>query len=161
MAETHLDGPLVPPAPPGAVNTRIMRWEGGQPVVRDVPMLTKTQIQEIGAAALALPYSEPGDALAIELGLQPSEFYGRPLYEVMKIKQAREAARTGDTAIIESIEDRVVGKPKQSVESHSIKETYEEYLARISREDALPVRALPIQDAEVVAPAADPLEDLL
>ena len=139
----HLDGgPPVPGDPKDrglvAVNTRIVTWENGAPVVKDVPMFTPAQVVDIGAAAVAQPYSEPGDELAIELGLPPSEFYGRPLLEVMKIKQAREAARTGDASLVGAIEDRLVGKPKQTSESKNlnINGTYEDFLRGVAQKEA-------------------------
>lgn len=142
-------GPLV------AVNRQIMGWdEKGMPIVLSVPTLTPTQINDIGAAAIAQPYSEPGDELALELGLPPSEFYGRPLMEVMLIKQARHAAYTGDKDEVEAILDRRLGKPKSIAENHNINETYEGALKRIHTKTVTPPS---IQDAEIIPSPVDEL----
>lgn len=158
MAETHLDK-SVNSLPPGPVVPRrqIVTWKDGAPVVEAVPQLTPKTINDIGAAAVAQLYEHPDDALALELGLPPSEFYGMTLMEVMLIKQAREAARTGATDEVEAILDRRLGKPKQSVEKHVVTETYEEALARISKAAATTARPV-VMDAEVVDPN---VEDLL
>lgn len=96
-------------------------------------MLSPEQIKDVGAAAVTELYKEPDDDLALELGLPTSEFYGRPLIEVMLVRQARNAARTGDKDEVEAILDRRLGKPKATVESHSTTETYEQYLERIGK----------------------------
>ena len=164
MSATHLDGgrsyqPVVSASP---IPRRIVVFEGGVPVVKDSPLVTPAVIKEIGAAALAELYAEPGDALAVELGLPPSEFYGRPLVEVMLIRQARNAARTGDMAEVEAILDRQLGKPKTTAENHNITESYEDALNRIgAAEDARRVQEARPIDAEVVPAAREPWEDLI
>ena len=128
------------------------------PVVKGVPMLSRSQIVELGAAAVTELYSEPGDDLAIELGLPPSEFYGRPLLEVMLVRQARNAARTGDRDEVEAILDRRLGKPKTTAENHNISETYEEALHRIAEAERSRVlgQALPVPSVPLV-PSANPV----
>jgi len=118
-----------------------------------VPFLTPKQIDEVAAAAVMTPYEEPGDQFAIEMGMLPSEFYGRPLIEVMLIRQARHAAHTGDKDYVEAILDRRLGRPKTTIESHSIHETYAQALERIGQteiqkrfENAEPVEVIPSMD---------------
>ena len=135
---------------------QLVTWENGSPVVKNVPMVTPGVLNDLGSAALAELYSEPGDELALEMGLPPSEFYGRPLAEVMLIKQARNAARDGNTEDIEAILDRRLGKPKATLESHSVTESYEQYLKRIAAsETAERVAAAQPIDAEVAPPWED------
>lgn len=130
-------------------------------MVKEVPLVTAALVKDIQKAALAELYSEPDDELAIELGLPPSEFYGRPLIEVMLIRQARRAARTGDKDEVEAIRDRLEGKPKTTSENHNITESYEDALTRIGKNEAARRAAAPvIVDAEVV-PAREPWEDLI
>ena len=121
------------PLPPGAVSRRLVVFEMGVPVVKEVAIITAPLVKEIQAAALAEPYAEPDDLLAVELGLPPSEFYGRPLIEVMLIKQARRAAATGESDLVEAIRDRMEGKPKTTSENHNISESYEDALKRIAQ----------------------------
>jgi hypothetical protein len=149
VAETHLDGGNQPPAPgsPGAgslipVNQRIVTWDAqGNPLVRNQQVFTKAQVSEIAMAAASERYVSADDELAVELGIPPSEYYGLTNLEVMLIKQARWAATSGETDVIEKVLDRLIGRPKQTSESHSIVETYEEALKRIGGK---------IVDAEVV-----------
>ena len=159
MGATHLEGgrsfnPVVSATP---IPRRIVVFEGGVPVVKDAPLVTAAVVKEIGAAALAELYAEPGDLLALELGLPPSEFYGRPLIEVMLVRQARNAARTGDMAEVEAILDRQLGKPKTTSENHHITESYEDALKRIgASEDAARVAA-----ARPIDAVAEPWEELV
>ena len=141
---------------------RLVVFEGGVPVVKEVPLVTAALVKDIQKAALAELYAEPDDELAIELGLPPSEFYGRPLIEVMLVRQARHAARTGDKDEVEAIRDRLEGKPKTTSENHNISESYEDALSRIGKaEDARRAKAATsIVEAEVVAPR-EPWEDLI
>lgn len=123
--------------------------------------MTPAVIREVGAAALAELYCTPEDLLAIELGLPPSEFYGRPLIEVMLIRQARLAAATGESSLVEAILDRQVGKPKTTSENHNINESYEDACRRIGVEEERrrAAEATPIVN---LAPAPNPVwEDLL
>ena len=154
--EKHLDGDGLtpPPSAPGGgalvpIQQRIVSWDvDGNPVVRSVSVFTKAQVSEIAMAAASLPYVDPNDELAVTLGLPPSEFHGKTNLEVMLIRQARWAAESGDTDVIDKVLDRLVGKPKQSVESHTISETYDQALQRIARAAAA---AKPVViDAETV-----------
>lgn len=164
MDAPHLAGPRTPPPSTqlAPIPRRLVVFEGGVPVVKEVPLVTAALVKDIQKAALAELYSEPGDELAIEMGLPPSEFYGRPLVEVMLVRQARHAARTGDKDEVEAIRDRLEGKPKTTSENHNITESYEDALARIGKaEDARRVAsATPIVEAEIV-PAREPWEDLI
>ena len=138
MGETHLDHHVVAIAPSLVpVTRRIVSWDAdGNPVVQNVPMLTKSQIIDIVAAAVSQPYSSPDDELAVELGLPPSEFHGATLMEVMLVKAAREAAETGDPDMVEKLLDRLLGKPKQTSEVLKTVATYEERLREIGAQRA-------------------------
>lgn len=138
---------------------QLIVWEGGVPVVRNVPLVTPAQIKDLHAAALTQIYVEPDDHLKLEMGLPPSRFYGLTLLEVMLIRRAERAAASGDKDEVESILDRELGKPKTTAEVHSTTETYEQMLKRIGKEEeerrikaAKPIEA-EIADAEVVGEA--------
>lgn len=132
------------------VNRRIVVFDAvsGRPVVQNVPMLTKAQVAEIALAAASQLYVDPNDESALELGLPPSEFYGMTNLEVMLIKQARNAALTGDSDMVEKILDRLIGKPKQTSEIAKTV-TYEGYLTQIAQKvmDATPVE--PIEEENI------------
>lgn len=120
--------------------------------------MTPAIIKDVHKAALAEAYSEPDDALAIELGLPPSEFYGRTLLEVMLIRRARGAARLAalEPERVDAILDRELGKPKTTSENHNINESYEHALGRIRAQEppAAAPASVPV-DAELVTPPAD------
>jgi len=129
---------------------QLIVWEGGVPVVKNVPLLTPGKIKDLHTAAVMQFYSTPDDELAIEMGLPPSRFYGLTLLEVMLIKQAEGAARSGDRDDVEAIRDRLEGKPKTTAEVHSVSETYEQALNRIARELEVKRVKAAVVEAEVV-----------
>jgi hypothetical protein len=97
-------------------------------------MLTKPQIETLAAVALSLPYDDP-------LGLDP-EFDGMTNAEVMMVRMARKAA-AGDLSVASELLDRVLGRPKQSVESKSLNLTYEDFLKEAARLAAVPTEPPP------------------
>ena len=135
-----------------AINRRIVGWnpQTGSPEITNVPMLTKAQIVDIVAAAVSLPYKEPGDDLAVELGLPPSEFYGMTNMEVMLIRLSRAAAATGSREDVETLLDRLLGRPHATSETIKTTMTYEDRLKDIQRrrmERAIPVAG---KSAEII-----------
>lgn len=161
--KTHLDGANDGPAPgsPGAglvaINQRLVTWDAaGNPVVKNVAVFTRANVSELAMAAASQPYVTADDELAVSLGLPPSEFYGMTNLEVMLLKQARWAATSGETAVIEKVLDRLIGRPKTTAETHTITETYEQALTRISKKTQLARGTV-----TVLPPArAETLEDL-
>jgi hypothetical protein len=125
----------------------------GQPVVQAVPMFTREQVADIIVAAATDLY----DADAV---LEP-EFVGKTNLEVMVLKRTRRAARSGDMDEVESLLDRIVGKPKTTAEVTKKVITYEDALREIQRRAPAPARAeeQPIQEAQVVDDS--PLADIL
>lgn len=155
MPETHLDAREPPvPGTPGAgglvpVLQRIVTWDSqGNPLVRNHAVFTKIQVSDIAMAAASALHVDPDDELAVALGLPPSEFYGMSNLEVMLIKQARWAAKSGETDVIEHVLDRLIGRPKQVSESKSLELTYEDYLKEVGRREAK--RAQPSVEAEIL-----------
>ena len=172
MDETSAGRPSensVPALRSTTIQRRMIAWTPeGLPVPVSVPMLSKAGIEELATAALSLPYKiEPLVLTDIPPSASPAEkariqkendalekaheseleFEGRTNAEVMIVKLARAAAR-GDKDATASMLDRVLGKPKQSVESKSMKLTYEDYLKEMARSSAASVS--PTEDAEVV-----------
>jgi hypothetical protein len=164
MAETENGGKRgdalpVPALGQTTIQRRMIAWTPeGLPVPVSVPMLSKAGIEELATAALSLPYKiEPLALVDIPASAPPElqsrlqiendaaekayeaelEFQGMTNAEVMIVKLARAAAR-GDKDATASMLDRVLGKPKQSVESKSMKLTYEDYLKEMARTSVLP-----------------------
>lgn len=165
MSAPHLEGAGLPP-PPGApggnalsvVTRRITQWENGVPVVRDVPMLTKSQIVDTIAAVVSLPYYDPQDDLAVEMGLKPSRFWGMTNAEAMITRLVESAAKSGDKDEVEKILDRLLGKPKQTSETIKTTLTYEDRLKEIAARRALAATPAkdgaspPVVEAEIIPP---------
>lgn len=144
------ENPSAAPTSAPVVQQRLVVFENGMPVVTTQPYIPKAKIQQIALQALSLPYTDDNDELAIEMGLPPSEFYGRPLIEVMLIKRTRAAARTGDDDKIERTLDRAIGKPKTSSENVNLNGSYEDFL-KAAAELMKPKGPRPVEDAEIVA----------
>lgn len=137
-----------PTPEPGAltVQRRLVAWDPTTqaPTVKTVPMIPKSEIHNLAQAALSLPYHDP-------IGLEP-EFAGMTNAEVMVIKLSREAARTGDSSLIETLLDRVLGKPKQSAEVLQVRANYEDYLKELAAKHPAPIPAAaePAPPGEVI-----------
>ncbi|MDP7429978.1 MAG: hypothetical protein QGG97_00350 [Flavobacteriales bacterium] len=91
-------------------------------------MITKEVLVDLPVAALSLPYERSEKDVFLE---KDSEFEGMTNAEVMNVRLARNAAK-GDMDAIKTLQDRVLGKPKQQIESRSITETYTQYLERLA-----------------------------
>jgi hypothetical protein len=125
--EEALPPPLTDFAPV-VINRRMIVWgKDGLPAPATTPLITKPQIEALVSASLSLPYD--GD----KLGLEP-EFDGLTNVEVMMIRMARGAAN-GDLELAKELLDRVLGKPKQSVESKSLSLSYEDFLNEVARKN--------------------------
>lgn len=130
---------------------QLVVWEGGVPVVKNIPLITAVQVKDLHAAALTQLYSEPDDDLKIEMGLPPSRFFGMTLIEVMLIRRAENTARSGNSDDVEKILDRELGKAVARSENHNVNETYDQALKRIAATEnaKAKIKSAPI-DTEVV-----------
>lgn len=125
-------------SPVATIQRRIVVWVDGAPVLASVPLVTKQTLNDLYLAAAAQPYiANPHDP-------QDAQYEGLTCAEVMVRKQIILAARTGDAEIVM---DRLLGRPKQTVESTKLSLTYEDKLKEIARQESLRVPAHPI-DAE-------------
>jgi hypothetical protein len=106
-------------------------WDNGIPIIGYREMLTKEVVADLPLAALSARY-ERSD-LEIELGINES-FEGMTLAEVMHIRLARKAAN-GDMTAIKLLQDRILGKPKQQIESKKLTMTYADYLEEITSKE--------------------------
>lgn len=168
----------------GTVNRRIIVWgPDGMPAPSAAPMITKPALESLAGVALSLPYKIK-DKVPFELTVplpvdasqaaknqrevdlqraeyeweQDQEFAGLTNAEVMIIRLARAAAE-GNLASIESMLDRALGRPKQSMETKSLTMSYADVLkekaARLRQNEALAAAAT--VDAEVVQPPSPPV----
>jgi len=154
----------------------------GVPRPVSVPLLTKQSVEDLAVAALSLPYKIPPappplDPLSLELPTaeykerlrehnEGLEFIGMSNAEVMIVKLAR-AAAAGSMQATETLLDRVLGRPKQSLESKSMTMTYADVLKeKAARAEAVDVLAEVARRTEdnSFPPAPeleDPLKDLM
>lgn len=122
--------PGAPAAPVSVVLRRLVVWgPDGTPVLTTEPVITKAQINDLYMAAAAQPYvPDPHNP-------QDAQYAGLTCAEVIVRKQIILAARTGEA---ETVMDRLVGRPKQSVESTKLTLTYEDTLKEIARKAGIP-----------------------
>lgn len=130
-----------------AVLRRLVTWDAdGNPVVTTEKQLNKGALQDLYMVAAAQPYVvDPHDP-------QDAQYEGMTCAEVMVRKQTQTAARLGDAEVVM---DRLLGRPKQSVESTKLTLTYEDTLKEIARKELLKgnlpdksiyARAIPAED---------------
>lgn len=137
-------------------NTDDMNYEGGQlfewvegmPRPRRKRAMGKEQIQAIHNAAAALPYKGVWNPLTQRFE-QELDYEGLTQAEVAILKQWEKASQ-GDTKAYEKLMDRMLGKPKQAVETVSMKLSYQEVLDLMSERD--------VQEGIVVDVPSSPLD---
>lgn len=114
----------------GLIKATAIQWVQGvpEPVYRNI---TPKSVKELATTALSMPYVGVYDE---ELGMHviEPEFEGMSNAEVMWVKVARKAA-DGELEATKIILDRVLGKPKQSIESTTMSLTYPEFLEMLSK----------------------------
>jgi hypothetical protein len=119
--------PEHPPVAPVTTGGKLIRWVNGQPVPTYAPPLNKDQMSNLITAALSTEYKGDLDPVTGEPYNFNIRFTGMTCAEVMAIRLAEKAA-AGDSKSITEILDRILGKPKQSVESVGVKMNYRDYL---------------------------------
>lgn len=109
-----------------------IKWVNGmpEPAYKDI---NPSSVKQLATTALSLPYEGEYNE---ELGMNIIEarFEGMSNAEVMWVRMAERAAQ-GDLDAAKILLDRVLGKPKQSVESTSMSLTYPEYLELMAKKD--------------------------
>lgn len=93
----------------------------------NVTSITRQQAQDGYLAVGGLMYQGVWDPDLLKWVMDDPRYEGRTVQEVITMKHA-EKALTGDLAAINSWQDRVLGKPKQSVEAVSVGVSFTEYL---------------------------------
>lgn len=134
--------PLIkePPAYPAPASTKAyvepyMTIENGVPVKKHRVVMKKEDIQEMKYHAAQQMYVGDWDPIAQDYVVD-ERYVGMTKLEVAQHKQMDAAAR-GDLKALEQIEDRVLGKPKQQVESVQISATLEDFLEKVAQQEGL------------------------
>ena len=112
-----------------------MTIENGVPVKKCRVVMKKEDIQEMKFHAASQMYVGDWDPVAQDY-IVDERYVGMTKLEVAQHKQMDAAAR-GDGQALEKIEDRLMGKPKQQVESVQISATLEDFLARVAEQEGL------------------------
>lgn len=122
---TTFDGPITKHF------TKTIEWVDGRPRPAYREIISKRAVEELHTTAFSLPYERL--PLEIELGID-EDLEGMTNGEVMVIRQARLAA-SGDSIAYNMLLDRILGKPKQSVEAKTLSLTYQDYLQELARDE--------------------------
>ena len=101
-------------------------------------MINKEAVSQLPLTVLSLPYKRT--QLEKDLGMD-KEFEGMSNAEVAMIRLA-EAASRGSYKAIDMLQDRIIGKPKISVENKNINLTYEDLLDAIVKKEEKDVEDL-------------------
>jgi len=114
------------------VKRTMIKWVNGMPEPA-YENISPQSVKQLATSALSLPYEGEYDE---DLGIKVVEerFAGMSNAEVMWVRIAEKAA-AGDLSAAGLILDRVLGKPKQSVESTSMTLSYPEYLELIAKQE--------------------------
>lgn len=161
-----------------AVNRRVIAWTPeGLPVPTSQPLISRRGIEELASVALSLPYVVPepeypqepdaeasvavraryeADCLALRTRYtaECEKFAGMTNVEAMMVRKAEKAAN-GDDGAANDLLDRVLGKPKQSVESKTLNLTYEDLLKEKASQAASHIVDAEVVRVEPAAPADD------
>jgi len=105
-----------------------IEWKNGIPCLVFKEAYSKPAMSSLIHSVLALPY-EMRDLTHYP---EDAQYEGLTYGEVMIIRRAKSAAH-GESEDVDFFADRVLGKPKQSVESTTMSVTFQEYVANLER----------------------------
>ena len=106
------------------MNQSVIVWKNNLPVVESREYFPTHEIKSVTESIMAEPFDDP-------LGIFP-EFVGCSYGEVILRQLVRRAALGCKDATKELL-DRLVGRPKQTVESKKLSLTYQDYLNELNR----------------------------
>ncbi len=113
-------------------NKAMIKWVNGvpEPYYGDI---NPSSVKKLAVVAASLPYEGTWDP-DLEMNIIEPRFEGLTNAEVMWIRLA-ESAANGDLTATNMMLDRILGKPKQSVESTSMTMSYQEFLNMIAKQE--------------------------
>lgn len=114
----------------------MFEWVEGLPRPKDAASFQKEQISQLTFAALSLPYRGIWDSQQQKYVMDDPMYQGATYAEVMQMKLVKKAAENGDMSAIKEVLDRTLGKPKQAIESVSMRMSYAEFLEQSAKEEA-------------------------
>ena len=113
-------------------NRVMITWVNGVPEPAYGKIVNTQSVKKLAQVAASLPYEGEWDE-ELEMFVLEPRFKGMSNIEVMWVRLAERAAN-GDTGAMNMIFDRLLGKPKQSVETASVSMTYQEFLKELSKQ---------------------------
>lgn len=145
-----------------------IKWVNGEPVPVNAPPLTKSQIAAIIPAAAAMPYQptvkrndwDEEEAEEHEKRFQREDGTWLSKYEVAQHRRMDLMAK-GDTQVLKEVEDRILGKPMQQVQSFAVTATFESLmLAMAENEKGYKPPELPDYMVEIPISESDEVLDV-
>lgn len=110
----------------------MITWVNGVPEPTYGKIVNVQSVKKLAQVAASLPYEGEWDE-ELEMFIIEPRFKGMSNVEVMWVRLAEKAAN-GDVGAMGMIFDRILGKPKQSVETASVSMTYQEFLTELSKQ---------------------------
>lgn len=117
---------------PPAGQKVMITWVNGVPEPTYTKIVSAQSVKKLAQVAASLPYEGEWDEDLGTYILEP-RFKGMTNIEVMWVRLAEKAAN-GDKEAMNMMFDRILGKPKQSVETASVSMTYQEFLKELSKQ---------------------------
>lgn len=133
-------------------------WENGLPVKKHKLVIAKEDIHEMKIHAATQMYQGEWDPIN-ECYIPDKRYEGLSKIEVAQHKLMDKAA-AGDTQALQQIENRILGMPKQQVESLNITATLESFLENVANKEGMKfapdVDSSDILEGEVVGSSPSP-----
>ena len=118
---------------PPVGNKVVITWINGVPEPTYGKIVNLQSVKKLAQVAASLPYEGEWDE-ELEMYILEPRFKGMSNIEVMWIRLAEKAAN-GDMGAMSMMFDRLLGKPKQSVETASVSMTYQEFLKELAKQN--------------------------
>lgn len=137
------------------------QWKGNVPYPAYSQPVAVEFFKDVGVNVLMRPYEgvpmlNSDGCVTLDQNGEPvlrkeARFQDREytLYEIMKIKEAEYAAATGNYKAVQAIDDRQLGKPKQSVESVNMNVSYTDFLESLALQEEPETIDIYSQDPEI------------
>lgn len=117
---------------PPVGNKVMITWVNGVPEPTYSKIINPQSVKKLAQVAASLPYEGEWDE-ELEMYVLEPRFKGMTNIEVMWVRLAEKAAN-GDMGAMNMMFDRLLGRPKQSVETASVSMTYQEFLKELNKQ---------------------------
>ena len=113
--------------------SKSIKWVNGvpQPAYREI--ISRESVGDLPLVTLSLPYERTPSEIIDDID---KDLEGLTNAEVIMIRITRQAAH-GDQDAVKILLDRILGKPKQSIETKTLALNYQDYLEELARRESL------------------------